>query len=196
MLAGYLAGSMPFGLWLVRAFRGEDVRTQGSGNIGASNVWRVYGPRLGAPIVVLDVAKGFVPAFVGTLVAGPLAGVLAGAAAMVGHWRPIFLGFARGGKAVAAAGGAFLGVAPLVGLAGVGIWLLLFLATRYASVASVSTALLLPVVALLLGAAWPVVAFAAIAGLVVVLLHRPNLRRLREGTESRFELKQLRRRSA
>ena len=74
ILAGYLAGSIPSGLWLVRAFRGEDVRTKGSGNIGASNVWRAYGPRLGAPIVVLDLAKGFVPALVGTIVVGPLTG--------------------------------------------------------------------------------------------------------------------------
>ena len=106
---------MTWGYWLVRIFRGEDVRTKGSGNIGASNVWRVYGWKLGLPAMLLDTAKGFIPAFVAVQVVGHGAGVLAGAAAMLGHWRPVFLGFQRGGKMVATAGGAFLGVAPLVG---------------------------------------------------------------------------------
>jgi acyl-phosphate glycerol 3-phosphate acyltransferase len=114
VLAGYLAGSMPWGYWLVHLFRHEDIRTKGSGNIGGSNVWRVYGRYLGLPTVVLDTAKGFVPALVATLLVGHLAGVLAGAAAMAGHWRPLFMKFQRGGKIVATTGGAFLGVAPLV----------------------------------------------------------------------------------
>ena len=117
VVAGYLSGSLTWGYWLVRIFRGEDIRTKGSGNVGATNVWRVYGPQLGLPAAVLDAAKGFVPAFAATVVVGHGTGVLAGAAAMLGHWRPIFLGFQRGGKMVATAGGAFLGVAPLVGAA-------------------------------------------------------------------------------
>src|SRR5437763_4024066 len=91
--AGYLAGSMPWGYWFVRIFREEDIRTQGSGNIGATNVWRVHGKRLGITAVLLDTAKGYIPALVATLAAGHGAGVLAGGAAMLGHWRPIFLGF-------------------------------------------------------------------------------------------------------
>src|ERR1700675_5149892 len=98
VVAGYVMGSMPWGLWLVRVFLGEDIRPQGSGNIGASNVWRVYGRRLGIPAVLLDAAKGFAPAFVAVELAGHGAGVLAGAAAMLGHWRPLFLGFRRGGE--------------------------------------------------------------------------------------------------
>src|SRR6202007_236183 len=108
-------GSMPWGSWLVRMFRGEDIRTKGSGNIGATNVWRVYGWRLGLPAVVLDTAKGFVAAVVAPRVEGPAIGVLAGGAAMLGHYRPLFLRFQRGGKIVATTGGAFLGVAPIVG---------------------------------------------------------------------------------
>src|SRR5262245_5495543 len=115
VVAGYLAGSMPFGYWLVRLVKGVDIRAVGSGNIGASNVWRLYGARLGLAVMVLDMLKGFAPALAATLLVGDLAGVLAGAAAMLGHWRPLFLGFARGGKMVATAGGAFLGVAPVVG---------------------------------------------------------------------------------
>ena len=187
--AGYLLGSMPFGYWVVRAAKGVDIRTVGSGNIGASNVWRTYGKGYGLPIVVLDVAKGFVPALVGTGLAGELVGVLAGGAAMLGHWRPLFLGFQRGGKMVATAGGTFFGVAPLFGLVGLGLWVLAFLATRYASVASIATGLLLPFVALLLRQPWPVVVFAAVAGVAVVVLHRANIARLRAGTETRFRLR-------
>src|ERR1700756_2392338 len=96
--AGDVMGSMPWGLWLVRLFRDQDIRTRGSGNIGATNVWRVHGRRLGVPAVLLDTAKGFVPALVATKLEGHGAGVLAGGAAMLGHWRPLFLGFRRGGK--------------------------------------------------------------------------------------------------
>ncbi len=192
--AGYLAGSMPWGLWLVRVFRGEDVRTKGSGNIGATNVWRLYGRSLGLPAVVLDTAKGFAPALAATLVVGHGSGVLAGAAAMLGHYRPLFLGFKRGGKMVATAGGAFLGVAPLVGAAGAGLWILVFLVTRYASVASMAAALSLGVWAWLFGYPWPVIAFGGAAGVGVVALHRANIGRLARGQENRFESR--RRRSA
>src|SRR6476661_6717080 len=97
VVAGYLCGSLTWGYWLVLVFRGEDIRTKGSGNIGATNVLRLYGPELGAPAVILDIAKGFAPALAATLVVGHGSGVLAGAAAMLGHWRPLFLGFRRGG---------------------------------------------------------------------------------------------------
>jgi len=190
--AGYLAGSMPWGYWLVRAFRGEDIRTQGSGNIGASNVWRVYGPRLGVAVVLLDAAKGFVPAFAATKLVGHGAGVLAGGAAMLGHWRPLFLGFRRGGKMVATMGGAFLGIAPLAGAVGAAVWLIVFGTTRYASVASMTGVATLWLWAWLLGYPWPVVLFAAIAGVAVLVLHRANIRRLAHGEENRFQLRRKR----
>ena len=101
VVLGYLLGSCPWGYWLVRIFKHEDIRRVGSGNIGATNVWRTYGRRLGVPVVLLDMLKGFVPALVGVLLVSHLCGILAGAAAMVGHVRPVFLRFARGGKAVA-----------------------------------------------------------------------------------------------
>jgi glycerol-3-phosphate acyltransferase PlsY len=189
VVGAYLLGSMPFGYWVVRVLKGTDIRTVGSGNIGASNVWRTYGKAYGVPIVLLDMAKGFVPALVGTAVAGELVGVLAGGAAMLGHWRPLFLRFQRGGKTVATAGGTFLGAAPLVFVAGLIAWILVFLVTRYASVASMTSALLLPFVALAMGEPWPVLAFAAVAAVVVVVLHRANIGRLRAGTETRFRLR-------
>src|SRR5205823_8040886 len=176
--AGYLAGSMPFGYWLVRLTKGVDIRTVGSGNIGATNVWRTYGRAYGLPVVLLDTAKGFAPALVGTLVADHLTGVVAGAAAMLGHWRPVFLRFSKGGKMVATTGGAFLGVAPVVGGLGAAIWIVLFVLTRYASVASMGAALSLPALAAVLGYGWPVIAFGGAAAAGVILLHRDNIRRL------------------
>lgn len=184
-----MAGSLPFGYWVVRIARGEDIRRHGSGNIGATNVWRLYGRGLGLLVALLDVAKGFVPVLVATLMHGHLAGALTGGAAILGHWRPLFLGFQRGGKVVATCGGAFLGLAPFVGLAGVVIWIAVFLVTRYASVSSMIAASSLPVLSLVLGEPWPVVVFSVGAALAVLLLHRPNLARLRAGTETRVQLR-------
>ena len=189
ILGGYLLGSMPFGYWVVLLVKGEDIRKVGSGNIGASNVWRTYGRWLGIPIVLLDVAKGFVPALVGALLVGELTAVLAGGAAMLGHWRPLFLRFQKGGKTVATGGGAFLGAAPLLGLLGVAVWIVVFLLSRYASLASIVAALSLPILAVVLGEPWPIIVFGLIAAVGVVLLHRPNIARLRAGTESRFRLR-------
>ena len=105
ILGGYLLGSLPFGYWVPRLVRGEDIRTKGSGNIGASNVFRVYGRSLGVPVALLDVAKGFAAASLGLWAGGALIGVLAASAAMFGHARPVFLQFQKGGKMVATAGG-------------------------------------------------------------------------------------------
>jgi glycerol-3-phosphate acyltransferase PlsY len=185
-VAGYVCGSAPWGYWLVRIFRGADIRTQGSGNIGATNVWRVHGRRLGLPAVLLDTAKGFVPALVATKLEGHGAGVLAGGAAMLGHYLPLFLGFRKGGKMVATTGGAFLGVAPIVGGCGAGVWLLVFGLTRYASIASMTAAASLPLWSWLLGYPWPVIVFAGVAAAGVVLLHRANIGRLWRGEENRF----------
>jgi acyl phosphate:glycerol-3-phosphate acyltransferase len=190
--AGYVLGSMPWGYWLPRLVKGDDIRRHGSGNIGGTNVWRVYGWRLGLPVVVLDTAKGFVPALVATLMVSHLAGVLAGAAAMLGHWRPLFLRWRRGGKVVATAGGAFLGVAPVIGAVGAGVWIVVFLVFRYASLASIVAALAVPLAAVLLGEPWPVIVFAAGAAAAVLVLHRQNIARLRAGTENRFRFRRLR----
>ena len=189
ILAGYVLGSMPWGYWLVRLVKRDDIRRHGSGNIGGTNVWRVYGWRLGLPVVALDTAKGFAPALVATLVVSHLAGVLAGGAAMLGHWRPLFLKWQRGGKLVATCGGAFLGVAPVVGGIGAAVWIAVFLLFRYASLASMLAAVSLPVIAALLGEPWPVIAFGAAAAVAVVVLHRANIARLRSGTESRFRFR-------
>ena len=186
VVGAYLLGSIPFGYVLPRLLRGEDVRTRGSGNVGASNVWRVYGRSLGVPVALLDVAKGFVPALVGLEVGGDWVGVLAGATAMIGHARPVFLGFGKGGKMVATAGGVAFALAPLVAAICLVLWLVVFALFRYASLASIVTASALPLLCLAFGSSWPVVGFTALAAVGVVLLHRHNLRRLLAGTEPRF----------
>lgn len=189
VLVGYLLGSLPFGYWLPLLLRGEDVRARGSGNVGATNVLRLYGRRLGAAVALLDVGKGLAAALLGLWAGGPLVGVLAGAAAMAGHARPLFLRFRRGGKMVATAGGAALALAPLAALCCAGVWLAVFLATRYASAASVAAAPSLVLFAWLFGSPWPVLLFAAAAAGGIVFLHRANLRRLASGTEPRVELR-------
>ena len=186
---GYLLGSCPWGYWLVRLVRHEDIRTVGSGNIGATNVWRTYGRRLGLPVVILDVMKGYIPALLGLIFVSHFAGICAGAAAMLGHWRPLFLRFAKGGKMVATCGGVFFGVAPLVALTAGLIWILTFLLFRYASVASIVAGIALPVTAALFGYPLSVILFGVAAASAILYLHRGNLRRLRAGTEHRFELR-------
>ena len=183
---GYLIGSIPFGVVVVKLCRGEDIRKQGSGNIGASNVWRAYGRWLGVPVALLDVAKGFVPALIGVKLGGEWVGVLAGAAAMLGHARPIWLGFTKGGKMVATGGGVVLALAPLAAGICLVVWIATFVLFRYASLASLVAAVALPVFCLLLEEPWATVIFATAASLAVIALHRQNIGRLLHGTESRF----------
>ncbi len=186
---GYVLGSMPWGLWLPRLVSGIDIRTVGSGNTGATNVWRNLGFRFGLAVALLDMAKGLVSALLARWLADDLVAVLAGVAAMVGHWRPLFLRFAQGGKMVATTGGVGLALAPLATLAAAGIWIAVFLATRYASVASIVGAATLPAFAFLFGASRAVLVFAVAAAIAVLVLHRANIRRLRAGTENRFQIR-------
>src|SRR5712671_1412007 len=191
LVLGYLLGSCPWGYWLVLLVKHEDIRKVGSGNIGATNVWRTYGRRLGIPVVLLDVLKGFVPAVLGMLFVSPhhLSGICAGAAAMLGHWRPLFLRFAKGGKMVATCGGVFFGVAIWVALTAGVVWLAVFVTTRYASVASVVAGIALPVAAAVYGYPLSLILFGVAAAGAIVYLHWGNLRRLRAGTEHRFHLR-------
>jgi acyl phosphate:glycerol-3-phosphate acyltransferase len=189
VLGGYLLGAMPFGYWVPLLVRHEDIRTKGSGNVGASNVFRVYGRSLGISVAVLDLAKGFAAASLGLWAGGALIGVLAAGAAMIGHARPVFLRFEKGGKMVATAGGAAFALAPLAAVCCVGMWLVLFFVTRYASLASIVTALGLALFVVLFGYPWPVVAFGVAGAAAVIALHRQNIRRLLGGTEHRFELR-------
>jgi len=188
ILSGYLLGSMPWGYWLPRIVTGVNIRKIGSGNTGAANVWRTQGFKLGLSVALLDVAKGLAAALLGVWLGSELIGLLAGIAALFGHWRPLFIGFARGGKIVATTGGVALALAPLATLAAAAVWIAVFLVTRYTSVASLLSAATLPLFAILFGASWLVVAFAAGAGVAIFVLHRANIGRLLNRTENRFAL--------
>lgn len=190
VLLGYLAGSIPFSLLVARA-RGVDLRVAGSGNVGAANVWRTCG--FGAFILAMsgDMLKGAVPTLAAQMLdLPPVAVVTVGAAAMLGHTRSVFLGF-RGGKAVATGGGALLAMAPFVALAGLVAWGATFGITRISAVASLTAAAVCGVVAAvsfalgMLPLAYALFVWGAVV--TILLLHRSNIRRLRTGTENRFE---------
>jgi glycerol-3-phosphate acyltransferase PlsY len=189
ILTGYVLGSLPWGYWLPRLLRGVDIRTVGSRSTGAANVWRTLGFKIALGVALLDIGKGFAAALLGTWLGGELVGVLAGVAALVGHWRPLFIGFRRGGKIVATTGGVALALMPLATLAAGVVWVCLFLATRYTSVASMVAAATLPLFAVAFGASEPVIAFAAGAAVAIFVLHRANIARLLTRSENRFELR-------
>jgi len=211
VLAAYLVGSIPFGVLIGRA-RGIDIRTAGSGNIGATNVGRVLGRRWGIACFALDVAKGATP----VLVAGGLQGTLGvaatevapaalwwwlavAAATVAGHLHPIYLGF-RGGKGVATSLGALASTWPhltVPTLAALALWIVVVRTSRYVSVASIAAGVALP----LLHLAWAIgmlgvpatrvlsgapFAIAVVLGTLVVVKHRSNFARLRAGTEPRI----------
>ena len=187
-LASYLLGAIPTSYLVVRLLRGEDLRRQGSGNLGATNLYRVLGWRYAVPVALFDMAKGAVPVLVFAPRAGPgeFTPLLLGATAMLGHVFSVFVGF-RGGKGVATGAGVVLGLAPWAFLAALAVWALLVRATGYVSLGSIVAALALPPAVWLLhperrSLIW---IFGLLAALVVVT-HRANLRRLLAGTESRF----------
>src|SRR4030095_7028464 len=113
ILTGYLLGSMPWGYWLPRILSGVNIRKVGSGSTGAANVWRTLGFKVALGVALLDIVKGLAAPLLGVWLGGELIGLFAGIAAMIGHWRPVFLGFARGGKIVATTGGVALALAQL-----------------------------------------------------------------------------------
>jgi glycerol-3-phosphate acyltransferase PlsY len=183
----YLLGSISFAVLLVRLRTGRDIRSEGSGNAGATNVARAHGRALGVTVALLDVAKGAAAVLLmRTVTADPRYTAAAGLAAIVGHVFPIFYGF-RGGKGVATAIGAFLVLAPLPTLVCAAVFMIVVLLTRYVSLGSVVAMVLLPPVAGgLFHAPRAVVAAAAAAAVLVVVKHRENLQRLARGEERRF----------
>lgn len=197
-LIAYLLGSIPTG-YLVARSRGIDIRTVGSGNIGATNVFRILGKPAGIFVLTVDALKGFVACrFVGLLAHKLLAGpsqndsatdeflkIIGGICAILGHNYTCWLKF-KGGKGIATSAGVTLALLPLAMGISLGVWLLLLLITRYVSVASVGAAFVLP-----FAAWWParssrtmIIVAAAISALAIYK-HRANIQRLREGTENR-----------
>ena len=183
-LGAYLVGSISFGLVLAKVMKLGDLRSIGSGNIGATNVLRT-GNRLAAFLtLVLDAAKGAVAVLAARAVAGEDAAQVAALAAFVGHLYPVFAGF-RGGKGVATFLGVLLALAWPLGLAACAIWLAAVFATRISSLGALTAAAVSPIVAALLGQGQLAVLCILLA-LLVFWRHRQNIARLRHGTEPRI----------
>ncbi len=185
-IAGFVIGSIPFGVLVSRTFYGTDIRKSGSGNIGAANALRTLGKRGAAAVLVLDALKGLLPTFVAGLIAGPLAATCAAGGAVVGHcWSP-WLGFS-GGKGVATFLGAAVALWWPAGLAFAIVWSAVVLACGYASVGSMLASLAMAPV-LWFGIGRTGLAAGAFCAVLIVIRHRENLERLRRGTENRFAL--------
>ena len=203
----YLIGSIPFGL-IIGKMRGVDVRTAGSGNIGATNVGRLLGKKFFFLVFFLDLLKSFVPMAIASIVVHQvpeasrdwqiyLLWLLVGFAAVMGHMYSIFLRF-KGGKGVATSAGVMLGLIPYYtypGLLGVLVFIVAFMATRYISVGSMAGAIAFPILYVLVGQVrgWPVLheqlpllIFGVLMALLIVWKHRSNISRLMAGTEHRF----------
>jgi glycerol-3-phosphate acyltransferase PlsY len=191
IVMAYVAGSIP-SAYLAGKWAGVDLRQHGSGNLGATNVVRVLGIRTGALVFLVDTLKGFLPVFFLPPLTGTphpeIVSLTLGAAAILGHVRPVFLLGQKGGKGVATAGGVFLGVAWLPAIAAFAVWIIVFATSRYVSVASLSAALALPFAFLLTGRpiSDPYFIASVIVALFVFFTHRSNIGRLRRGEEHRF----------
>ncbi|HEU4340140.1 MAG TPA: glycerol-3-phosphate 1-O-acyltransferase PlsY [Candidatus Binatia bacterium] len=185
IIAAYLLGSVPSG-YLVARLAGVDIRNEGSGNLGATNVARVIGKRQGILTLIADTAKGWLPVFVALqLGIAPSVAALGGVAAFLGHLYPVFLRF-RGGKGVATAFGVLLAVAPLATLVLILIFAVVVLSSRFVSLGSVAAAAAAPIIAFGLSYSPVVVAMSGFLALLIILRHRTNIQRLRGGTEPKF----------
>lgn len=192
----YLLGSIPFGLILVRVVRGEDVRQSGSGNIGATNVARTGGAKLGVATLVLDALKGYAGVAFANAVSHRgasmdvgLAAALAALGAILGHVFPVWLKF-RGGKGVATAVGAFIGLAPRAVLVVLAIFLIIVVISRYVSLGSVVASAVFPILAYFLYRGTSTIADLLVmfaASLLIIFKHKANMRRLLNGTENRLQ---------
>jgi glycerol-3-phosphate acyltransferase PlsY len=186
-LAAYLLGSIPFGYLLVKSTEGKDIRSFGSGNIGATNVFR-KSRMAGVLTLVLDAGKGYLA----VLLAGWLGGGIewqsaAAVFAIIGHVFTIWLRF-KGGKGVATGSGAFLALSQLALLTTLGVFILILLITRYISAASIGATAAFPLLAYLYGVPAPLLLGAVLGAVLIIVKHHQNIRRLISGTENRFVL--------
>src|SRR5215216_1441786 len=190
IIASYLLGSIP-AAYLAGKSRGIDLRKHGSGNLGATNVIRVLGTKIGLLVFAFDMAKGALPVALfpkflpatALPIGGPvIAGILCGVAAIIGHVRPIYLKFGRGGKGVATAAGVFLALAPVQTLLTLLIFAVVLLSSGYVSLGSLFSAVMLPVLlGITVGIRSPLFAISAFVAVFVFWTHRANIVRLRAG---------------
>ena len=184
----YLIAAIPTGILLARLMGSEDIRQKGSGNIGATNVYRVVGKLAGALTLVGDTMKGFLPllAYQSWLAPTPAQLGIASAVAIIGHCYPIYLGF-KGGKGVATALGIFLLLSPQAVLGALVVFVLAVGITRYISLGSVLAAMSAPLLILMLNHPQPILLATLFIAALVIWRHRTNIRRLMDGTENRFK---------
>ncbi len=197
-LASYIIGATPFG-YFAGKLRGLDIRQHGSGNIGATNVFRVLGKRTGIPVFILDMHKGWVPVTLTRWILEPRGidsdwpAIAAAVGAVLGHNFTFWLQF-KGGKGIATSAGVLLALLPVPLAVAVLLWVVLFYSTRYVAVASIGAALMVALVPLVLHL-WrgepglPLVGFGILLGSLAIWRHRSNIRRLLNGTENRFTKK-------
>jgi glycerol-3-phosphate acyltransferase PlsY len=191
VFAAYLLGSIPFAFLAGKA-RGIDLRTVGSGNLGAANVFRNLGRGWGIAVMAADIGKGIVAVVLAKVLTDDPWPAIAAGAAMAGHVFPVWLRF-KGGKGVAVGGGALIGLVPLTAAIALGIWLVVLLTTRFSSLASIVAAVAAPPVAIALDEPWSSVAFTALGSIAILVLHRGNMARLIRHEESRIQLGRARR---
>lgn len=187
IITSYLIGSIPFG-FIIAKIKGIDIRRHGSGNIGATNVWRTIGPGAGLAVLALDASKGAAAVYIGRSYGVEGVEMLTGIAALVGHAFPLFLGF-RGGKIIATGAGVLLALAPPVLLIAFTVFIIVVLVSRYVSLGSVCAALSVPLSMFLLHYSLLYNIFGVVLCLFAVLKHIPNIKRLAQGTESKISLK-------
>ncbi len=185
LVLAYLLGSIPFAL-IAGKLHGVDLREAGSGNLGATNVFRTLGRTAGVAVMVLDIAKGAAAVLVAVALTDNPWPIAAGALAILGHVFPVWTHF-KGGKGVAVGAGALIGLVPAASGVLLVLWILLVVFTRYVSVASIVAALAAAPLAFVFGAPWSYVVFIALAGLFVIYKHRENIVRLVHGDESRIQ---------
>ena len=178
----YLVGSLSPSVFLGKWIKGVDIRQHGSGNPGTTNAFRVLGRPLGAAVLVLDVVKGFLPVLLARFVAGPVVVVLVATAALAGHNWSIFLR-GKGGKGVATGAGTILAMMPLTLAALVAAFLAVLLGTSYVSLASLTAALLFPVLTIASEQPLAYVLYSLVGAAIVLWAHRSNIRRLLRGEE-------------
>ena len=184
VVLAYLLGSIPFA-YLAGLIRGIDLRTVGSGNLGAANVFRALGKGMGISVMALDIGKGVVAVLLARLITDDPWPAVAAGAAMAGHVFPVWLRF-KGGKGVAVGGGAVIGLMPLAAVLLLGLWAVVLVTTRYSSLASIVAAAAATPVVWAMGYPTSRVVFVAIGCTGVLVLHRSNMRRLLAGTENRI----------
>src|SRR5882724_9472258 len=194
-LVAYLLGSIPTGFLVAKA-RGVDIRTVGSGNIGATNAFRVLGKGFGIFVLLMDALKGWVAVQVGALVVSQLLPgapveylrITAGLSAILGHNFTCWLNF-KGGKGIATSAGVIAALVPLALLIILGIWIIIFGLTRYVSLASICAAASLPLAAWLTGQSSTMILIMGAMGVLAIYKHKGNIQRLLKGTENRIGAK-------